>query len=377
MTTHEQWVESLGLPIHRGYYVEDVSKVEVGWWQERGCNAAFLQMVGFEEIGLETKVISIPAGKATLSWRFALDDIFYVVEGRGLATVWQGGEGGRKTFEWQKHSMFVIPRHSFCQLSNAQGDKPATLVSYNQFPFALRAVGDPDFFFNNPYIAHQAALTEDFYSEAKVVPKGGRGAVNTWYGNFFPDMKAWDKLEPWRGRGAGGYHLDFFFPNAAPLFGHMSVFPARTYKNAHYHGAGAYILIPDGEGYSVIWEKGHDVSKEGIVAPWHEGSCFAPQMYHQHFNVGAAPARYLVLQRSGGRDVEEPESRRAFERAKYTESAAERDEGSSNQIEYPDEDPWIRQTFEKELAKKGLTSLMPEEAYHDRNYKWRYREDKK
>ena len=44
-------------------------------------------------------------------------------------------------------------------------------------------------------------------------------------------------------------------------------------------------------------------------------------------------------------------------------------------FEYPDEDPWIRQKFEDELGKKGLTSLMPEAAYQDRNYVWTYRDD--
>ena len=42
-----------------------------------------------------------------------------------------------------------------------------------------------------------------------------------------------------------------------------------------------------------------------------------------------------------------------------------------NQIEYPDEDPWIRQTFETELARRGLTSLMPEGAYQDPKYQWK------
>jgi hypothetical protein len=41
-----------------------------------------------------------------------------------------------------------------------------------------------------------------------------------------------------------------------------------------------------------------------------------------------------------------------------------------DQIEYPNESPWIRQHFEEELAKRGLTTLMPEEAYRDPNYKW-------
>ena len=42
-----------------------------------------------------------------------------------------------------------------------------------------------------------------------------------------------------------------------------------------------------------------------------------------------------------------------------------------DQIEYPNEEPWIRQKFEEELAKRGTTSLMPEEAYGDRDYKWK------
>ena len=45
-----------------------------------------------------------------------------------------------------------------------------------------------------------------------------------------------------------------------------------------------------------------------------------------------------------------------------------------DQIEYPEEDPFIRHTFEAELAKRGLTSLMPDQAYKDPNYKWDYDE---
>jgi hypothetical protein len=39
-----------------------------------------------------------------------------------------------------------------------------------------------------------------------------------------------------------------------------------------------------------------------------------------------------------------------------------------DQIEFPDEDPWIRQKFEEELAKKGKVSAMPEEVYIDPDY---------
>ena len=37
-------------------------------------------------------------------------------------------------------------------------------------------------------------------------------------------------------------------------------------------------------------------------------------------------------------------------------------------IEYVDEDPWIRELFEGELAKRGLESDMPTEAYTDPDY---------
>jgi hypothetical protein len=42
----------------------------------------------------------------------------------------------------------------------------------------------------------------------------------------------------------------------------------------------------------------------------------------------------------------------------------------SQQIEYPDEDPLIRQRFESELAKRGLKSLTPDEAYADARFEW-------
>ena len=49
---------------------------------------------------------------------------------------------------------------------------------------------------------------EELYSEAKAVqiPEGENnwGRRVFWYGNFFPDMRAWDKLDANRRRGAGG-----------------------------------------------------------------------------------------------------------------------------------------------------------------------------
>ena len=45
---------------------------------------------------------------------------------------------------------------------------------------------------------------------------------------------------------------------------------------------------------------------------------------------------------------------------------------SEDQIEYPNEEPWIRQMFEEELAKRDIPCGMPDGAYRDVNYQWDY-----
>src|SRR5437763_630948 len=73
---------------------------------------------------------------------------------------------------------------------------------------------------------------QDFYSEAKVISDGegirwrpGSGR-NFWYGNFFPDMRAWDKLDALQRRGAGGKSVMIQFAGS-DMSCHMSVFPSR------------------------------------------------------------------------------------------------------------------------------------------------------
>ena len=107
--THDLWMDSLGLPIHSGYYIEDLRALELGRWEERGCDAAFVQLEGQQGI-TETRVSEIAPGGTLPPLTFALDELVYVLDGRGLTTVWTSDDGPRKTFEWQKFSFdFVAP----------------------------------------------------------------------------------------------------------------------------------------------------------------------------------------------------------------------------------------------------------------------------
>ena len=105
------------------------------------------------------------------------------------------------------------------------------------------------------------------------------------------------------------------------------------YKKAHRHGPGRVIVIPVGEGYSIMWEEG----KDKVVVPWHEASCFVPpnKWFHQHFNAGGDPARYLALHPP----------------MQFHGHAEKVEDRAKDQIEYVNEDKWVREKFEGELAK--------------------------
>ena len=61
-TPYEKWIESVGVPIHRGYFIEDCRTMELGYWPERGCDAAFIQLAGQEGV-TGAYVTEIPPGR--------------------------------------------------------------------------------------------------------------------------------------------------------------------------------------------------------------------------------------------------------------------------------------------------------------------------
>ena len=80
-----------------------------------------------------------------------------------------------------------------------------------------------------------------------------------------------------------------------------------------------------------MWNEGDNIQRYD----WQPGTLVIPpdRTFHQHFNIGATPARYLALRfrstRLGG-----------------------------DQIEYEDQDPVIHRMFLDETAKHGVTVHM-------------------
>jgi hypothetical protein len=358
---YDEWMESLGVPVHRGYAIPDLRTVELGRWDERGCDTAFVQLMGQEGVS-ETRITEIPPGETLPPYRVAVDEAVYVLMGSGLTHVSATDGGPTQTFEWSPRAMFLVPGNTTRQFANLSGDSPVRLVHYSYLPLAMSVVPDPGFFLDNPYTrpAADVGISDGAWSPARTVPggegyrwiNGQRGAgVAYWYGRLFPDLLAWDRLDSNAERGAGGRTVRMQFAGS-DMTAHMSVFAPRMYKKGHRHGPGRAILIPGGEGYSVMWPEGG----EKVVVPWQEGSMIVPpnRWFHQHFNVGAIPARYLAIHPP-------------IQLHGYSEKAV----NAKDQIEYTAEDPSVRAMFEEELAKRGLTSLMPDEVYTDPGYVWK------
>jgi hypothetical protein len=360
---YDEWMESRGLPIYEGHFVPDMRTVELGRWEERGCDAAFVRLSGQEGVS-EARITEIPPGDTLPPVKLGIDEMVYVVSGAGSTRIWANGEQPRNAhqFEWHARALFMIPPNHYVEYSNLRGDEPVRLLHYTYLPLAMSLVTDPAFFLDNPYKpATGSADLQSIFSGAKMV-SGGQGFrwiisrhsnVAYWYGNFFPDMGSWDKLDSNASRGAGGRTVRIQFAGS-DMTCHMSVFDAMTYKKAHRHGPGRVIVIPSGEGYSTLWLEGQE---EPVVVPWQEAALFVPpdRWFHQHFNLSGQPARYLALHPP-------------MQFHGYAERAEDR---KRDQIEYKDEDPSVRRRFEEELAKRGLESLMPEDAYTSSADAWK------
>jgi hypothetical protein len=171
-----------------------------------------------------------------------------------------------------------------------------------------------------------------------------------WETSFVPDLSDFE-LHAWNERGAGGTNIAFILADGT-CHAHISEIPAARYKKAHRHIDGVHIWAVTGKGYSMLWENRGD---EMIEVRWERGTLYAPpyMYFHQHFNIGREPARYLAMS-MGSR-------RYPFMRIKREAVAGKSDtdiKKGGNQIEYIDQDPRIHSKWLAEVAQNGVTPDM-------------------
>jgi len=343
VNTYEDWLHTEGIPVVRGFFVEDVTTLPLAPWPRKGGLGAYINLDGTAGIN-NAYVCEIPPGGSLNPQRHLFEELIYILKGRGATSVWQEGMP-RQTFEWEEGSLFSIPLNAWHQHFNAQA-QPARYIAVTSAPLVLNLFHNVDFVLNNPYV-----FLDRFSGEAGYFGGSGQSLLSgqriVWETNFVPDVRTW-QLSDRPDRGAGG-RITHYMMAGNTMGAHCSEFPVGTYKKAHRHGPGAHVIILSGQGYTLLWT---DPSHR-IRVDWKPGSMFVPpdQWFHQHFNSGNTPARYLAMHFLGHRfqisDLLWPDRSNVSLR-----------EGGS-QIEYEDEDPEIRRLFEAELAKVGVQCAMP------------------
>jgi mannose-6-phosphate isomerase-like protein (cupin superfamily) len=320
-----------------------LKEVIVAFWERLGAYGAYISFAAVDDIN-DAYVLEIGAGGTVKPERHMYEEIFYVLSGRGATTIWNEG-GTKRTFEWHEGSMFAIPLNAWHQFFNSQADSPARFYVVSCAPLVMNLFHNHDFLFNNPF-----AFTDRFDGREDFFSSGREMQGRVWDTNFVEDVRTFPLME-WKERGGGGVNRFIELANST-LTCHISQFPVGTYKKAHRHGPGANVVIVAGQGYSLLWEEGKE--QERIKIDWTVGSVLVPPnlWFHQHFNTGAEPAKYMAV-RWGSRKY--PLFKNVGQRGKVDVSLKE----GGNQIEYEDEEPIIRKIFEEELAKNRVECKMP------------------
>jgi quercetin dioxygenase-like cupin family protein len=340
-STYELAVELENVPVITGFHIKDIREVALFPWERMGGQGVYLNLEGSGGVN-DAYICEIPPGGALKPQRHLFEELTFIVSGHGATTVWREG-GNKQTFEWQKGSLFSPPLNAWYQHFNGEGNMPVRFLSMTNAPIVMNLFHNIDFVFNCEY-----AFTDRYNGESDFFSNKGKAlSAISWETNFVQDVRTF-RLNNRKGRGAEEKVVRLEIANNL-MASHITEFPVGTYKKAHRHGPGAHVVILDGEGYSLMWPEGEKISRYD----WHQGSLIVPpaDWFHQHFNVGAQPAKYLALK---------PFSSRKFPGLAKQFGAIIESMGKEHQIEYADEDPQVRKMFENELAKRNVPSRMEE-----------------
>jgi oxalate decarboxylase/phosphoglucose isomerase-like protein (cupin superfamily) len=332
-----RWVEAEGLDIIAAHYIPDLNTVDLKPWERRGGRGVFINHEA-SRTSNDCYVCEIPAGGKLAPQRQLFEEMILVLSGRGSTTVWNDA-GATVTFEWGPGSLFAIPLNTWHQHFNGSGTTPARFVSSTNMPPIINLYDEAEFVFNTQHDFLGRFNGEPDYFAAKDEREGL--LLKT---NFVADAVNLP-LAAAKERGAGGGHIRFMMAKGS-MNSHISQFPVATYKKGHRHGPGAHVIILTGQGFSLMWPEGEEPRRYD----WKPGTLIVPpnMWFHQHFNTGDNPARYLAFKHEAV----------SIRNAQGVPKAWISRRIGGDQIDYVDEASVVRETFAKALAERGLLPAM-------------------
>src|ERR1700739_492951 len=176
IATYHAWQQAQEIPINRGFFIEDLRKLEVAPWDYKGGLGAFINLEGAGGTN-DGYVCEIPTGTKLKAQK----------------------NGKTRTFEWHPGSLFAIPLNAEYQHFNGQGNAPVRFFAVTSAPFMMNLFHNLNFIFDNDFIfADRFPPEDEDYFSSKGQVWGLKMSVN-----FVPNT--WDMpLKVWNERGAGG-----------------------------------------------------------------------------------------------------------------------------------------------------------------------------
>jgi quercetin dioxygenase-like cupin family protein len=352
-TAYEAFLDEENIPIYTGW-AKNLYTAEVEPWRRHGdgISGAYLNLEGTGG-SVDNWVMEIQPGASTKPIRHMYDENIIIMSGEGETHIWREADPDKKAvIPWRKGSVFAPPLNAWHQHFN-KGSEPARLAAETDLPLILDVFRNREFVFNNYFDFADRYASQPGYFDPENSMDYGPTTDHHSLSIVNLVRNAWTLRLFNAGQGYKDVDRHFVLSQSS-LGSHVEQFPVGTYERAHYHNAGATIVLLSGTGYSLLWDSriGDTPWKDGKGdqvhrTDWGPGVLFVPptQWYHQHFNNGTEPARFIRLGSPPGNELF-PIGAKALK-------------SGNTQLSFKNEDPYVRELLENEMAKNGAEIQMP------------------
>jgi mannose-6-phosphate isomerase-like protein (cupin superfamily) len=257
------WVKAEGAPIVSAQAL-DLFAVEVNHWPRFGMKGAVCHIDGRCDF-LTAFLFELAAGASSGPVRHVHEEAFYVLSGAGETEITLSN-GMSRTIAWGEKKLFAVPVNATAR-HRASGQAPARFVTLSDFRYLMGLYRNEAFLFANSAPMHER--------QARACDAG-------LIADPMAQPLSQDELTPLRlADMTVGVDLTTLAPRASTL--------------ARRQMQGRHILGVDGAGFTLSFSsESSDLQrtdwKHGVLAG------LGPMRFHQHFNAGAAPARFVSVE---------------------------------------------------------------------------------
>jgi quercetin dioxygenase-like cupin family protein len=353
-SSYRLWEDQEGVPVYTGAS-QNLYKIELKPWKRLGpgVTGAYVDLEGAGAL-VNAIVWEIAPGAQTKPERHLFEEQLLVLTGEaGETHLWQSDPAKKVVIPWKRGTVFSPPINTHHLFIN-KGKTPARIVAVTDLPLKIDIFRSADFIYNTNYnFTDRYNGQSDYFDPENSKDYSNNNSHALSVVNLIRDAWGWRLFHAGQGYGDIDRH---FLLSDNTMTGHIEGWPVGAYERAHKHGPSSTIVHLGGHGYTLLWPANIGTNRpwqDGKAdkvqrVDWEEGIILIPdiQWYHQHFATGPEHAKFIKLGSTPGN-----------ERYKVTTNVLQG--GEDTQISFADEDPYVRELFEKELQKTGKKIIMP------------------